>query len=80
MIINLLGTDFDITITYYVPYTPAMTYGPPEDCTPAEGPEVEFEINDADEFAEYVLENCEAVYNTLRERVLDYMADPNNQE
>lgn len=80
MIINLLGTDFDINVTYYLPYTPAKIHGLPEDCTPEEGPEVEFEINDADEFAEYVLENCEAIYSTLREQVLDYMADPTNQE
>lgn len=37
-------TEVDAEISYsFTPGHPAKTYGPPEDCYPAEGPEVEVE-------------------------------------
>lgn len=36
------GEEIELTIEYAVAaYCPAQTYGPPEDCSPAEGGEIE---------------------------------------
>ena len=38
-----LQWEVSITVTCTSPYRPAQLYGPPEHCSPAEGPEYEFE-------------------------------------
>jgi hypothetical protein len=44
--IEILGREVDVAIEVDYectdPGTPGRTYGPPEDCYPAEGPEIEF--------------------------------------
>lgn len=40
--INLHGDIIEIEIIHHSAYVPAKTYGPPEDCYPAEGMELEW--------------------------------------
>lgn len=40
--VELEGNEVEVTVEYsYSPGTPGKTYGPPENCYPPEGPEVE---------------------------------------
>jgi hypothetical protein len=40
------GIPCQVQVTHFTPVTPARTWGPPEQCYPAEGGELEFEILD----------------------------------
>ncbi len=43
---RVCGIPCIVRVTYWEPYLPAKTYGPPENCYPAEGGEGDWEILD----------------------------------
>jgi hypothetical protein len=43
---KIAGIPCSVEVTHYEPLTPAQTYGPPEDCYPAEGGDIEFTVYD----------------------------------
>lgn len=43
-VVELAGAEVEVTVVYnWTPGSPGRTYGPPEDCYPPEGPEVDIE-------------------------------------
>lgn len=43
---TVCGIPCTVLVTSYIPYDPGRTYGPPEQCYPPEGGEMEFELYD----------------------------------
>jgi len=68
--ITILDRELEIEVTSYTPYTPAKLNALPEDCFPAEGPEIEFEISDDNEdveFLAWLLEDNPKFYSKVEE-------------
>ena len=78
--VNYLDKEFKIVITSFFGGKPAILNRAPEDCCPAEDPEVEWEISEDEpdiEFLEYVIENCQDVFDVINEQAMEHCQDGN---
>ena len=66
LFISFQGHDITLTDVSYYPGYPAKTNALPEDCYPAEPPEIEFTINSGiDHYNELLTEHCLDEITTL---------------
>jgi len=72
--INIGDRSIEIEVTSYTPYTPAKLFGPPEDCYPEEGPEIEFNISENEkdvEFLQDLLDECAYFYGVVESKLYE---------
>ena len=76
--INVAGVEFEVEFAG-TPFVPAKTWGPPENCYPAEGgePEVEEIYLNGVEVSEFL---AEWVLISIDEKVTEYLCTDHNQE
>lgn len=70
----ILDLAFDVIIDSQTPYDPGRTYGPPENCYPPEGGELEWHVDEDCPIAEFVqaaIDNNEDWRESVEEQILD---------
>ena len=52
--ITILDLEFDVVVDSYTSYDPGRTSGPPEDCYPPEGGEIEWHVDEDHPIGEFI--------------------------
>ena len=79
--ITILDQDIEVDITHYNPGCEAKINCLPENATPAEGAEIEWELTDCNsEFVIMVVENMDNIHEEITELLLDIMVDTDFSE
>ena len=52
--ITILDLEFDVVVDSYTSYDPGRIHGPPEDCYPPEGGEIEWHVEDDHPIGEFI--------------------------
>lgn len=79
--VEINGFIFEILVLHYTPIIPAKLSGPPEDCYPEEGGELEWEAATGDEEKDFLLNNLSSSYETLiEEQLLDQMCNEDRDD
>ena len=70
--ITILDLEFEVVIDSISPFNPGRSYGPPEDCYPPEGGEVEWHVDDEQPIAEFIqiaIDNNEDWKESVEEQI-----------
>ncbi len=76
MLITVYNRKINIEITHYYKGLPAKIFALPENCYPAEPPELEFEIAEDEsdyDFLQQLLEDCESFYKKCEKQIYEEM-------
>lgn len=72
--VTILDLEFDVIVHSFVLMDPGRFSGPPEDCYPAEGGEVEWSVNNTHPIAEFIqsaVDNNDDWKESVEEQILE---------
>lgn len=82
--ITILDLEFEVIIDSATPFDPGKTSGPPEDCYPPEGGEIEWHVDEDQPIAEFIqtaLDNNEDWEELVEQQLLeDLQGEPESSE
>jgi len=76
--ITILDLEFDVIVDSITPYDVGRSSGPPEDCYPPEGGEVEWHIDEDHPIAEFIqtaIDNNESWKNLVEDTIWEKVTD-----
>lgn len=71
--ITILDLEFEVIVDNITPFDRGRTFGPPEDCYPPEGGEIEWHVDEAQPIAEFIqmaIDNNDSWKESVEEQII----------
>jgi len=73
--VTIHGYDVEVFVISVTPLIPAKISGPPEDCYPEEGGEIEWEAVTGNDLLNDYINNDESCFESVEEQLWDQVSD-----
>ena len=80
--VTILDLEFDVEVDSFTAFNPGVSSGPPENCYPPEGGEIEWHVSEDQPLCEFIqaaLDNNETWTTNIEEQLIEISMEPPEQ-